>query len=98
MSNNADGSTRLTATEQHVEGAKQDAGLDHIPDSDQHRAVDPSATRQPISQNADGLGKGPELISTSDQVEIICGPLLNCRLRNVDYGRRRDADTAQTSA
>ncbi|KAK4636312.1 hypothetical protein CLAFUW4_01712 [Fulvia fulva] len=78
MSNNkADGSTRLTTTEQHAEHAKAVAGLDHIPDSDQHRAVDPSATRQPISQNADGLGKGPELISTSHQVEIICGPLLN---------------------
>lgn len=98
MSNKADGSTRLTTTEQHVEGVKEVAGLDHIPDSDQHRAVDPSATRQPISQNADGLGKGPELISTSDQVEIICGPLLNCELGNNDLGRLHDADMVQTSA
>ena len=60
-----------------VEALKHKTGLSHDAAYAQDRAVDPQATRQPVSDTADGIGAGPQVVSTSDNIEVLCGPLIN---------------------
>ncbi|KAG9716876.1 hypothetical protein KCU75_g23311, partial [Aureobasidium melanogenum] len=62
---------------QHALGRHQDPTFrpDHT--------VDPQTTQRPVSQKREdgavGVGEGPQILSTSNQVETLCGPLLNYR-------------------
>ncbi|TKA24984.1 hypothetical protein B0A50_06082 [Salinomyces thailandicus] len=38
-----------------------------------------SETQQPIPYRENGIGNGPQVLSTSGRVEVLCGPLLNYR-------------------
>ncbi|KAK4507327.1 hypothetical protein PRZ48_001062 [Zasmidium cellare] len=60
-----------------VEALKHKTGLSHDAAYAQDRAVDPAQTRQPVSDTADGIGAGPQIVSTSDTIEVLCGPLIN---------------------
>lgn len=60
-----------------VEALKLKTGHSHDAAYAQDRAVDPAQTRQTVSDTADGIGAGPQIVSTSDNVEVLCGPLIN---------------------
>jgi hypothetical protein len=62
---------------QHALGRHQDPTFrpDHT--------VDPQSTTRPVSRKREdgavGVGEGPQILSTSNQLETLCGPLLNYR-------------------
>lgn len=62
---------------QHALGRHQDPTFrpDHT--------VDPQSTTRPVSSKREdgavGVGDGPQVLSTSNQLETLCGPLLNYR-------------------
>ncbi|OQO12095.1 hypothetical protein B0A48_02734 [Cryoendolithus antarcticus] len=44
------------------------------------------STGQNIPQQANGIGAGPQIVSTSHELEVICGPLLNYRRMSDEHG------------
>jgi hypothetical protein len=47
----------------------------HLSHDGRHPA--PQSTGEPIAQQGDGIGSGPQIVSTTDDVDVLCGPLLN---------------------
>lgn len=71
-----------------VEALKQKTGHHNEPAFAQDRVVSVDQTRQPVSDQADGIGKGPQVLSTSKKVETLCGPLLNYKRMSEQFTER----------
>ncbi|KXT03999.1 hypothetical protein AC578_9268 [Pseudocercospora eumusae] len=41
------------------------------------KVATPTETQEPIPQNEFGIGAGPQVVSTSDDTQVLCGPLIN---------------------
>ncbi|KAL1306980.1 hypothetical protein AAFC00_005613 [Neodothiora populina] len=54
-------------------------GRDEEPQFSGNHTVPASATTQPVSSDANGIGNGPQLVNTRKGLQVLCGPLLNYR-------------------
>ena len=56
-------------------------GAYHLEDKafKQQRAVDVSATQQPVEETETAFGAGPQIGGPRNELEVLCGPLLNYR-------------------
>lgn len=78
MATTVDGSTGSGSAVHHHGRAGQAFELfkerTHL--SHDHRQA-PPPTSEPTLQQGDGIGSGPQIVSTTDDVDVLCGPLLN---------------------
>lgn len=79
---------RDDAAARAVDALQQQSDHGQGPAYSQEHAVNANATRQPIANHDHGIGSGPQIVSTSNAVEVMCGPLLN-------YKRMSNEFTAQ---
>ncbi|QIX01712.1 hypothetical protein AMS68_007229 [Peltaster fructicola] len=57
-------------------------------ENDRYKAqasVSPEATQQPVSQHGNGIGDGPQIKSSGQGVDVVCGPLLNYRHMSAEH-------------
>ncbi|TKA69367.1 hypothetical protein B0A55_06155 [Friedmanniomyces simplex] len=68
--------THQTATGATIASLKHDS-TSRKPDYG--RAVAAGQTQEQVAQHSQGVGNGPQVRSTTEQLEVLCGPLLNYR-------------------
>ncbi|PIB01506.1 hypotheticalsprotein [Cercospora beticola] len=60
-----------------VEALKEDTGIHHDTAWASANAVPPAATLAEVPRHENGIGHGPQVRSTTEGLDIVCGPLLN---------------------
>ncbi|KAM3419227.1 hypothetical protein BST61_g5167 [Cercospora zeina] len=60
-----------------VQALKEDTGIHHDDAWASAHAVPPSATQVEVPRHENGIGHGPQVRSTTEGLEIVCGPLIN---------------------
>lgn len=58
---------------------KHNAGGYEDPRFRPDQTVDHSETQKPVTQKQNGIGAGPRVQETTEELEVLCGPLLNYR-------------------
>lgn len=71
-----------------VNETQHGGGPNAYTDMDQSRTVDYSKTQDHVAEQEYGVGTGPQVLSTSGELEVICGPLLNYRRMGDAFGEQ----------
>ncbi|KAF2207483.1 hypothetical protein CERZMDRAFT_107783 [Cercospora zeae-maydis SCOH1-5] len=60
-----------------VQALKEDTGIHHDNAWASANAVPPAATQVEVPRHENGIGHGPQVRSTTEGLEVVCGPLIN---------------------
>ncbi|EGP91492.1 unnamed protein product [Zymoseptoria tritici ST99CH_1A5] len=77
MAATANGHEHESRAHHAIESLKNHTTNRHQPEQVAPSAATLQATQRPVAEHSRGVGSRPQIVSTSDDVDVLCGPLLN---------------------